>query len=69
MAPVAEFKIGAKRFVILERAHYPRLLRAEADRRDARIAERVSRQIREGKVKTYTHEKVKRMLESKRARK
>jgi hypothetical protein len=59
---LATFKIGKKEFVVLPRRRYEQLTRAEHDRRDSMIAEKGRRAFEAGKLKTITHEELKRKL-------
>jgi hypothetical protein len=59
---VTTFKIGKKEFVIVPRRRYEQLTRAEQDQKDAEIAQKGREAYLSGKVKTMSHEQVKRML-------
>lgn len=59
---VATFKIGKKEFVVLPRRRYEQLTRAEQDRKDAEIARKGREAFEAGKLKTVSHEQLKRRL-------
>jgi hypothetical protein len=59
---VATFKIGGKEYVVVPRSRYEQLTRAEQDQRDAEIARKARRAYEAGKMKTITHEQLKRRL-------
>ncbi len=59
---LATFKIGKKEFVIVPRRRYNQLTRAEQDQIDAKIAEKGRQAYLSGKVKTISHEELKRKL-------
>jgi len=59
---VATFKIGGKEYVVVPRKRYEQLTRAEQDRRDAEIARKGREAYESGKMKTITHEQLKRRL-------
>ena len=60
--PPTTFKIGKKEFVILPRRRYDQLSRAEEDRRDAEIARKGRDAYLSGKVKSISHDQLKRKL-------
>jgi hypothetical protein len=59
---LASFRIGKKEFVVIPREPYDELFRAEEDRRDAEIARKGRKAFVSGKMKTITHEEIKRRL-------
>jgi hypothetical protein len=59
---VATFKIGKREFVIVPRRRYEQLTRAEQDQKDAEIARKGREDWLSGKVKTITHEQLKKKL-------
>lgn len=59
---VATFKIGQKEFVVLPRRRYERLTRAEQDQKDAEIARKGREAFLAGKIKTISHDALKRKL-------
>jgi len=59
---VTAFKIGRREYVIVPRARYEQLTRAEADQKDAAIARKGRKEFLAGKAKTITHEQLKRKL-------
>ena len=59
---VATFKIGGKEYVVVPRKRYEQLTRAEQDQRDAEIARKGREAYESGKMKTITHEQLKRRL-------
>jgi PHD/YefM family antitoxin component YafN of YafNO toxin-antitoxin module len=59
---LASFKIGKKEFVVIPRKRYEQLSRAEEDQRDAEIARKARKTFLSGKMKTITHDEVKRKL-------
>jgi hypothetical protein len=59
---VATFKIGKREFVIVPRRRYEQLTRVEQDQKDAEIARKGREAYLSGKVKTITHEQLKRKL-------
>ncbi len=56
------FKIGRKEFVVLPRRRYEQLTRAEQDLKDAEIARKGREAYLSGKMKTISHEELKRKL-------
>jgi PHD/YefM family antitoxin component YafN of YafNO toxin-antitoxin module len=60
--PTTTFKIGKREFVIIPRRRYEQLTQAEQDQKDAEIARKGMEAYRSGKVKTITHEQLKRKL-------
>jgi PHD/YefM family antitoxin component YafN of YafNO toxin-antitoxin module len=56
------FKIGKKEFVVIPRKLYDQLSRAEEDQRDAEIARKGREAFLAGKMKTISHEDLKRKL-------
>jgi hypothetical protein len=62
MSSVATFKIGKKEFVVNPRRRYEQLTRAEQDRKDAEIASKGREAYLPGKMKTISHEELKRKL-------
>jgi hypothetical protein len=58
----ATFKIGKKEFVIIPRRRYDQLTQAEQDQKDAEIAQKGREAYLSGKVKTITHEELKKKL-------
>ena len=56
------FKIGKSEFVIVPRRRYDQLTRAEQDRKDAAIARKGREAYLGKKVKTISHEDLKRKL-------
>lgn len=59
---VATFKIGKREFVVVPRRRYEQLTRAEQDRKDAEIARKGREAFLAGKLKTISHEQLKRKL-------
>lgn len=59
---VAMFKLGGQEYVVVPRKRYERLTRAEQDRRDRDIARKARESYESGKMKTITHEQLKRRL-------
>jgi hypothetical protein len=59
---VATFKIGKKEFVIVPRRRYEQLTRAEQDQKDAMIARKGREDWEAGKLKTISHQELKRKL-------
>ena len=59
---MATFKIGKREFVIVPRRRYEQLTRAEQDQKDAEIARKGREAFLSGKLKTITHEQLKRKL-------
>ena len=59
---VTTFKIGKKEFVIVPRRRYDQLTRAEEDQRDAEIARKGRADFLSGKMKTISHEELKKKL-------
>jgi PHD/YefM family antitoxin component YafN of YafNO toxin-antitoxin module len=62
MSAVARFKVGKKEFVVLPARRYEQLTRAEQDQKDAEIARKADEAYRAGKLKTITHEQLRRKL-------
>ena len=56
------FKIGKQEFVVLPRKRYDQLTRAEEDRKDAETAKKGRDDFLAGKMKTISHDEVKRKL-------
>lgn len=56
------FKIGRREFVVLPRKRYDQLTRAEEDREDAETAKKGRVDFLAGRMKTISHEEVKRKL-------
>ena len=56
------FKIGKKEFVIVPRRRYNQLTRVEQDQRDAEIARKGRADFLSGKMKTISHEELKKKL-------
>jgi hypothetical protein len=56
------FKIGKQGFVIVPRRRYEQLTRAEEAQRDAAIAKKGRASFLGGKVRTVSHEQLKRKL-------
>jgi hypothetical protein len=56
------FKIGKREFVIIPRRRYEQLTQAEQDQKDAEIARKGREGYLSGKVKTITHEELKKKL-------
>ncbi len=56
------FKIGKKEFVVIPRRRYNQLTRAEEDQRDAEIARKGMADYRSGKMKTISHDDLKKKL-------
>jgi hypothetical protein len=56
------FKIGKKEFVVIPRRRYNQLTRAEEDQRDAEIARKGRADFISGKMKTISHEELKKKL-------
>jgi PHD/YefM family antitoxin component YafN of YafNO toxin-antitoxin module len=61
MSPTT-FKIGKKEFVVVPRKRYEQLTRAEEDQRDAQIARKGREAFLSGKMKTISHDDLKRKL-------
>jgi hypothetical protein len=59
---VTTFKLAGKEYVLIPRKRYEQLTRAEQDRSDADIAERATAGYLAAKVKTISHEQIKRKL-------
>ena len=59
---VAIFKLAGKEYVVVPRKRYEQLTRAERDQRDADIARKGRKAYESGKMKTITHEQLKRRL-------
>ena len=59
---LSTFKIGKKEFVVIPRRRYDQLTRAEQDIKDAEIARKGREAFESGKVKTISHEELKRKL-------
>jgi hypothetical protein len=59
---VATLKLSGREYVVLPRKQYERLLAPEEDRRDAAQARKTLARFRAGKLKTISHERVKREL-------
>jgi hypothetical protein len=59
---VTTFKLAGKEYVLIPRKRYEQLTRAEQDRRDAEVAEKGTAAYLAGKMKTITHEELKRKL-------
>jgi hypothetical protein len=59
---VASFKIGGKEYVVVPRRRYEQLTRAEQDALDSRIARKAITAYRAGKLKTISHDQLKRRL-------
>jgi hypothetical protein len=62
MMSVATFKIGRKEYVVVPRERYEQLTRVEQDAIDSEIARKGRRAYESGKMKTITHEQLKRRL-------
>ncbi len=56
------FKIGKKEFVVIPRKRYDQLSRVEQDQRDAEVARKGREAFLAGKMKTITHDELKRKL-------
>ena len=56
------FKIGKKEFVVVPRRRFDQLTRAERDQKDAEIARKGTEDWLAGRVKTVSHEELKRKL-------
>jgi hypothetical protein len=56
------FKIGKKEFVIVPRRRYDQLTRVEQDQRDAEVAKKGRADFLSGKMKTISHEALKKKL-------
>lgn len=59
---VATFKLGGKEYIVVPRRRYEQLTRAEQDQRDVQIARKGRKAYESGKLKTITHEQLKRRL-------
>ncbi len=59
---VATFKIGKLEFVVVPRRRYEQLTRAEQDQKDAEIVCKAREAFLAGKIKTISHEDLKRKL-------
>jgi hypothetical protein len=59
---VTTFRIGKKEFVVIPRKRYDELSRAEEDRLDAEIARRGRKMFLAGKMKTISHDQMKKKL-------
>jgi hypothetical protein len=59
---VTTFKLAGKEYVLIPRRRYDQLTRAEQDRQDAEVAEKAGAAYLAGKLKTISHEEVKRKL-------
>ncbi len=55
-------ELAGKEYVLVSRRRYQQLTRAERDQRDAEIARKGSEAYRSGKMKTVSHEQLKRRL-------
>jgi hypothetical protein len=56
------FKIAGKEYVVVPRKRYDQLTRAEQDRMDTEVARKGREAYLSGKMKTISHEDVKRKL-------
>jgi hypothetical protein len=59
---LSTLKLGGREYVVVPRRQYERLTAREQDRRDAARARKAMAQFRAGKLKTISHEQVKRRL-------
>ncbi len=60
---LATFKIKKREFVVVPRRRYEQLTRAEQDQKDAEIARKGREAFFAGKLKTISHEALKRKLD------
>jgi PHD/YefM family antitoxin component YafN of YafNO toxin-antitoxin module len=59
---MATVKVSGREYVLVPRKEYERLTAAEEDRRDADRARKALARYRAGKVRTISHDEVKRRL-------
>jgi hypothetical protein len=60
--PVQTLKIAKQEYVLIPKRRYLQLTRAEQDQRDAEIARKGREDFLSGKLKTISHEEVKKRL-------